>query len=84
MSLSQASTCHRECDECIRLNDEILQLGQQFAANAHRPRAVPTHELPPNLASHDGGRTVVVSGLQQGTRRGFCFAEIRQCFAQVL
>ncbi|TRY74904.1 hypothetical protein TCAL_00516 [Tigriopus californicus] len=49
----------------VKLNDHILQLGQQFAAQAHRPRAVKKSVLPENmrhLFSLDGDN-VVLNGL---------------------
>ena len=49
----------------VRLNDHILQLGQQFAAGTHQPRAVKKSALPSNIRNFFDvqGDQVVLNGL---------------------
>lgn len=50
----------------VQLNDRILQIGQQFAANTHKPRVVKKATLPPNIRHYfnQDGDNVILNGLQ--------------------
>ena len=52
----------------VKLNDRILQLGQQFAAGTQRPAAAKKNMLPQNIRHlfHVDGENVVLNGKQLG------------------
>jgi intermediate peptidase len=53
----------------VELNDTILQIGQQFSANSHKPRIVKKLDLPSKIRHHFNidGDNVILSGLQVDT-----------------
>jgi intermediate peptidase len=49
----------------VKLNDRILQVGQQFAAGTHQPRAIKKSVLPENVRDqfHVDGEHIILNGL---------------------
>merc|ERR1719468_592076 len=58
-----------ERQNVVELNDTILQIGQHFSANCHRPRVVKKMDLPSKIRHHFSidGDNVVLSGLPVDT-----------------
>ena len=58
-----------ERQNVVELNDAILQIGQHFSANCHRPRVVKKMDLPSKIRHHFSidGDNVVLSGLPVDT-----------------
>lgn len=53
----------------VELNDSILQLGQHFATNCHRPRVVKKMDLPSKIRHHFSidGDNIILNGLPVDT-----------------
>ena len=58
-----------ERQKVVELNDAILQIGQHFATNCHRPRVVKKMDLPSRIRHHFSidGDNVVLNGLPVDT-----------------
>ncbi len=59
----------QERQKVVEYNDQILQLGQHFAANCHRPRVVKKMDLPNKIRHHFSidGDNIILSGLPVDT-----------------
>ena len=60
---------NEERQKVVELNDSILQIGQHFATNCHRPRVVKKMDLPSRIRHHFSidGDNVVLNGLPVDT-----------------